>query len=78
MIQLRRENSLTTTLETRNVQRLSEGPRLEYRSAATRFARRLNAENARYDFEAWRRPFPAPPSIVVPDELVRKAASWID
>jgi len=76
MIQLRRESSLTTTPETRNIQRLREGPRLAYRAEAARFAKRLSAATARYDFETWRRPFPAPASIVVPDELVREAASW--
>jgi hypothetical protein len=76
MIQLRRENSLTTTQDTQNIMRLREGPRLAYRAEAERFATRLTADSARYDFEAWRRPFPAPPSIVIPDELVREAASW--
>jgi hypothetical protein len=76
MIQLRRENSLTTLAETKNVQRLRDGPRLAYRAEAARFAKALLPSNARYDFEAWRRPFPAPTSIVVPDELVREAATW--
>lgn len=79
MIQLRRENSLTTTPQTSNIRRLRDGPRLAYRAEAARFAKRINrinAAKARYDFEAWHRPFPAPHSIVVPDDLVREAASW--
>ena len=76
MIQLRRENSLTTMPGTQNILRLREGPRLAYRAEAERFATQIDASNARYDFEAWRRPFPAPPSIMISDELVREAASW--
>ena len=76
MIQLRREDSLTTLAETRNIQRLIDGPRMTYRAEAAHFAKTLQAGNARYDFEAWQRPFPAPASIVIPDELVREAASW--
>jgi hypothetical protein len=76
MIQLRREGSLTTLPETKNVGGVILGSRLAYRTQSTEFLKSMRAGNARYDFERWLRPFPAPESISVPDELVREAASW--
>jgi glycosyltransferase involved in cell wall biosynthesis len=77
IIQLRRDNSLTAAPGTCNIRRQgSDSLRSAYRAESARFNKRLTASNARYNFEAWRRPFPAPASIVVPEELVSEAASW--
>ena len=76
MIQLRREGSLTTMNETKYVRDFVSDHRLAYRLQARKFARTLRPENACYDFEAWKRPFPAPAAITVPEELVHEASQW--
>lgn len=77
MIQLRREDSLTTLPETRVVGGEMHQNRRLYALHAKTFLR-SGRSAIRYDFDKWRRPFPAPDVMAVPEDLVREAAAWDD
>jgi hypothetical protein len=75
MIQLRLDGSLTTSAATANIGAVGNDRRA-YRSEIGRFHRRMTRQTGRFDFENWRRPFPAPDGVVVSAERVREVLTW--
>ena len=76
IIQLRRDGSLTTLSELRLVGGIMHQNRRVYAKHAKQFLRSAPLDKARYAFEPWVRPFPAPEVLAVPEDLVREAAGW--